>query len=341
MGSIGALSEGEANMNAIVNEIMIASDTPGISLFVRNKRRADLSRFTPDNTVLFVAGSTYPASTTFDLSLDGLSWMDHLAAQGNDVYLVDVRGYGSSTRPPEMNAPASDNAPVVRTPVAVRDVASAAEFVRARRGLEKINLIGWSWGTSLMSRYTIEHPDAVNKLVLLAPQWLRETPSLADSGGTLGAYRVVDRSAAKARWLNGVPEQHRDALLPQAWFEAWADATFATGQAGPGAGQLIAANGTVLDSREYWAAGKPLYEPERITVPVLIVHAEWDRDCPLEMSRAVFSRLTSAPYRRWVEIGEGTHSLFLEKNRWQVFGAVDQFFSEEPRAGLRNPAAPG
>jgi hypothetical protein len=46
------------------------------------------------------------------------------------------------------------------------------------------------------------------------------------------------------------------------------------------------------------------------------------------MSRAVFGKLTAAPYRRWVEIGEGTHSLFMKKNRWQLFGAVDQFLSE-------------
>ena len=65
-------------------------------------------------------------------------------------------------------------------------------------------------------------------------------------------------------------------------------------------------------------------------MPVLIVHAEWDRDCPIAMSQAVFERLTSAPYRRWEEIGKGTHSVFLEKNRWQVFGAVDQFLSEKP-----------
>ena len=78
---------------------MVPSDTAGINLFVRNKRRADLAHFTPDNTILFVAGSTYPASTSFDLQLDGFSWMDHLADQGYDVYLVDVRGYGRSTRP--------------------------------------------------------------------------------------------------------------------------------------------------------------------------------------------------------------------------------------------------
>jgi hypothetical protein len=80
------------------------------------------------------------------------------------------------------------------------------------------------------------------------------------------------REVAKSRWLNGVPEHKRAALLPDTWFEAWADATFASGQAGPGEGQLMAPNGTVIDSREYWACGKPLYDPARIAVPVLIVH---------------------------------------------------------------------
>jgi pimeloyl-ACP methyl ester carboxylesterase len=87
--------------------------------------------------------------------------------------------------------------------------------------LAKINLIGWSWGTTLMSRYTIENPTAVNKLVLIAPQWTRDTPSLADAGGLEGTE-----------------------ILPL---------------------MLMAPNGTVIDSREYWAAGKPLYKPERIT----------------------------------------------------------------------------
>ena len=314
----------------VTEEMMVPSDTAGISLFVRNKRRADLARFTPGNTILFVAGSTYPASTSFDLKLDGVSWMDHLAARGHDVYLVDIRGYGNSTRPTEMAQPASDNPPIVRTPVAVRDIGSVVAFIRARRNVAKINLIGWSWGTTIMSRYTNENPEAVGKLVLIAPQWLRDTPSLADAGGPLGAYRIVDRSAAKSRWLNGVPDDKKAALLPDAWFEAWADATFASGQAGPGPSHLMAPNGTVIDSREFWADGEPLYDPARLTVPVLIMHGEWDRDCPLEMSRAVFGRLTAAPYRRWVEIGEATHSLFLETNRWQVFGAVDQFLDENP-----------
>jgi hypothetical protein len=47
----------------VAEERMLPSDTAGISLFVRNQRRSDLFSFTSDNTVLFVAGSTYPAST--------------------------------------------------------------------------------------------------------------------------------------------------------------------------------------------------------------------------------------------------------------------------------------
>jgi pimeloyl-ACP methyl ester carboxylesterase len=312
----------------VTEEIKIPSETSGIELFVRNKRRSDMVRFSGNKTILFVAGSTYPASTSFDLRLVGLSWMDHLAGKGHDVYLVDVRGYGLSTRPPEMDLPASDNQPIVRTPVAVHDVATAAAFIRSRRHVGKINLIGWSWGTTLMSRYTSENAANVDKLVLVAPQWLRATPSAADTGGTLGAYRVVERSAAKARWLNGVPEDKKDKILPDAWFEEWAKATFAN--TGVSRDKLRAPNGTVQDSREYWASGKPLYDPGLLTVPVLIVHADWDRDCPMDMAQTVFGKLLAAPYRRWVEIGEGTHSVFMEKNRWQVFDAVDGFLSEGP-----------
>jgi pimeloyl-ACP methyl ester carboxylesterase len=311
--------------------LMIASDTAGIKLFVRNKRRADVTGFTSERTLLFVAGSTYPASTSFDLPLAGVSWMDHLAGEGYDTWLVDIRGYGNSTRPPEMAAPAADNEPIVRTPVSLCDIATAVASIRARRSVDKINLIGWSWGTTLMARYTADHNETVNKLVLLALQWTRQTPSLADSGGALGAYRIVERSAARARWLNGVPEDKKAELLPEAWFEAWADAKCSSGQKGAGLGQLMAPNGTVQDSREYWASGKPLYDPARVTVPVLIVHADLDRDCPIELSRAVFAELKSAPYRRWVEIGEGTHSVFMENNRWQVFDAVDGFLGDKPR----------
>jgi len=41
--------------------------------------------------------------------------MDYIARHGWDVYLIDVRGYGRSTRPPEMDQPAASNPPIVTT----------------------------------------------------------------------------------------------------------------------------------------------------------------------------------------------------------------------------------
>jgi predicted alpha/beta hydrolase len=53
--------------------------------------------------------------------------MDLIAVRGYDVYLMDIRGYGASTRPPEMNVPPVENAPIGSTDVAVCDFGSAVE----------------------------------------------------------------------------------------------------------------------------------------------------------------------------------------------------------------------
>lgn len=315
----------------VTTDAMIASDTAGIELFVRNKRPAGLTRFAPARTLLMVHGSTYPAETAFDLRLAGLSMMEAVAAEGFDVWLVDVRGYGRSTRPPEMHAPAAANAPIVRTGTAVRDVGAAVDHIRAVRGLERLNLLGWSWGTTLMGAFSAAHPDIVAKLVLLAPQWLRTTPSLSDQGGPLGAYRTVSVADARARWLRGVPADRQAAVLPAGWFEAWAAATLATDPWGASQDPPVvrAPNGTVQDSRDFWGAGVPVYDPGRIACPVLVVHGEWDQDLPLDMARAYFALLTGSPYRRWVEIAEGTHSLLMEANRLQLFAAITSFLGED------------
>ena len=87
-------------------DLMVPSRDPGIELFLRNKRPESLNAHQPDRTLLMVHGATYPAHTAFDLPLGGLSWMDYIAGRGFDVWSLDLRGYGRSTRPPEMAQPA-------------------------------------------------------------------------------------------------------------------------------------------------------------------------------------------------------------------------------------------
>ena len=181
-------------------EFMVPTGDPGISVYLRNKHPRGMTSFRPEKVVLFVHGSTYPAETAFDLPLGGMSWMDYIARHGYDVWLVDVRGYGRSSRPPEMDQPASANPPIVHTTTAVKDVGTAVDFIKTKRHVSKIDLIGWSWGTSMMGMYTADHNANVNKLVLYAPQWLRAagSVSLTTPTGPLGAYRTVSMASASA-----------------------------------------------------------------------------------------------------------------------------------------------
>jgi pimeloyl-ACP methyl ester carboxylesterase len=80
----------------------------------------------------------------------------------------------------------------------VKDVGAAVDFILKRRGVQKLNLMGWSWGTSTMGWYTAQHNDKVVKLVFYAPQWLRNAPSLTDSGAKLGAYRPLRATPPRA-----------------------------------------------------------------------------------------------------------------------------------------------
>jgi pimeloyl-ACP methyl ester carboxylesterase len=320
-----------AQTKLVIEELMVPARDAGIELYVRNKRPEGMSSFSADKTVVFVHGATYPAETAFDLKLDGISWMEFIASRGFDVYLLDVRGYGRSTRPKEMSQPAADNEPIVTTEVARRDVGAVVDHVLQRRGIDKVNLIGWSWGTAIMGSYAAESPDKVRRLVLYAPVWLRTTPSLVQVDGKLGAYRTVRRDAALARWLTGVPEDKKAGLIPAGWFDAWADATFASDPEGTKMNPpvLRAPNGVVKDGLEYWSAGKPLYDPAKITAPTMLTLAEWDRDTPPYMAQTLLPLLTGAPAKRLVMFGEGTHTIIMEKNRMQLFNAVQGFLEEK------------
>ena len=317
----------------VMEEMMVPSE-PGIEIYVRNKRPADMSAFRPERTLLFVHGATYPAHTSFDLQLDGLSWMDYIAARGYDVYLLDLRGYGRSTRPQEMDQAPDANAPIVRGVTAVTDISAVVDFILKRRSIPRLNLLGWSWGTTLMATYTTQNPGKVERLVLYAPAWTRTTPSLSRPAGPLGAYRTVAREQAKTRWLTGVPEDKKATLIPAGWFETWADATFATDPVGAKMTPptLRAPNGVQQDGDEFFSAGKPYYDPARITVPTLLVHAEWDRDTPAYMAQTLFPLLVNAPGKRYVQLPEGTHTIMMEKNRSMLFEAVQAFLDESGKS---------
>lgn len=320
----------------VTAEFMVPAGEPGIALYVRNKHPAEMRSVRAERILLYVHGSTFPSETTFDLKLDGISWMDYIAQRGYDVYMMDVRGYGRSTRPPEMDVSAELNEPIVRTQTAVADVSATVDFILKRRQAPRLNLLGWSWGTSLVGSYTAQHNDRVVKLVLYAPTWTGSLPpGVIGAAAKLGAYRWATGDGVRNSWLGGVPEPKRADLIPPGWFEAFVGAMLASDPAGSSMNppKMRAPNGAMADHRDFWNAGKPLYNPGDIRVPTLLTHGEWDAIYPNELLYGYFAQLVNTPYKRYIQIGESTHFIMIEKNRMELFQAVQQFLDEEVSPG--------
>jgi pimeloyl-ACP methyl ester carboxylesterase len=311
----------------VTETFMVQSADPGIQLHVRNKHLGGSDNYAGDRIVLFVHGATYPSETAFDIELPGGSWMEHVARKGYDAYLVDIRGYGRSTRPAAMNTAPGENPPFATTDEAVKDVGSAVDFILKRRGASKLNLVGWSWGTAIVAGYTTGNNESVNKLVLYAPLWTLKAPP--PFSGT-GAYRTVSYDAARQRGIRGIPNHRVEEISPAAWFDTWWQANLATDPVGAKQSLPVirAPNGILKDLVDYWGAGKSTWEPEKIRVPTLLIVAEWDQDTPLYMAQEVFSKLTNTPNKRHVVIGEGTHAVAVEKNRLHLINQIQTFLDE-------------
>jgi hypothetical protein len=71
--SVAALAQ---SPRLTTTESMIQSSDPNIKLYVRNKHAEGMTSFSPDKTLLFIHGATYPAETSFDLPIEGVSMMD-------------------------------------------------------------------------------------------------------------------------------------------------------------------------------------------------------------------------------------------------------------------------
>jgi pimeloyl-ACP methyl ester carboxylesterase len=300
--------------------------SPGLRLHVRARRPA---RGRARGVTLFVHGATI-ASGLFDIARPGASWLDDRARRGHAAYALDVRGYGRSTGLAEMEAPATVHAPVARATDAAADIAAVVEAVCARENVERVDLVGGSWGSITSALYAIARPDRVAKLALTAPIFAalnRPWLDLIGDPTKLPAWRAVDVAGTRARWdaeilaAGAVPEAWRD----EDTFEAlMADSLTADPTANlRDPPSFRAPNGTLLDLYEAFS-GRPLYAPARILCPTLLVRGLADLTSTGADARALLARLGSAR-KSLIEIGGGAHFLCAERRAPELFEAVARF----------------
>ena len=114
----------------------------------------------PEKNILLIHGVTY-SSHEFDIDYLDYSLVRRLAREGYAVWRMDIAGFGRSGEVEDGFLPDSD--------YAAEDINAAVEKIVSETGQDRIDVLGWSWGTVTVSRFSISHPEHVGKLVLYAP----------------------------------------------------------------------------------------------------------------------------------------------------------------------------
>ncbi len=332
----------------ICEDIYLPTSPSGVRLHLRRKCLAS-NAAKGGSVIIFVHGATFGGVAAFDAALPGGSWLDFAATHGHDAYALDVRGYG-------LSAPAESGGnrvgkPYARTVEAIDDLRQAVDFVLERTGADRVDLVGWSWGTAICGGYAAKNQHKVKSLVMYGPLWvIRNLPgaglllTMAPTlwlpilgslySASLTSFRSVTLADTRKRWFRGLDERTAKALCPDDVLERWWQEAVGSDPVGASGSPPVvrAPNGVTADLIEYWAAGVPTYDPGSITAPVLAIVGEWDVDTPPSMAQELFGRLTAVPYKRLEVLGQGTHSMSLEVNRFDLYQRVQRFLQRASSA---------
>lgn len=279
----------------------------------------------PTDGVLFVHGATYPGRAIFGSGLDGPSgWGPWTMTRGDAAFALDVRGYGSS----HAVDPGPDDEPPARTAAAAGDLAAAVEWATDR--VDRLHLVGTSWGTLVCGRYLATRTDPpVVSVALHAPVY-DLSPAVRDRLAFDGPFRTVQRDGARARWAAQAPaDADTDRWL--AGFDAfWSTYVANAGSVVDDATDSTTAtvrvpNGCLADILAA-ADGDTPYDPAAVETPALVVRGTADHTSVRPDALGVYDRLGGAPgSNAYAEIDGGTHFVHLEPPRERLFDLVRSF----------------
>ncbi|HUN62173.1 MAG TPA: alpha/beta hydrolase [Candidatus Sulfotelmatobacter sp.] len=323
-------------------EDLFAPSDSGIGVHVREVR-ANSMNFC--DAILLVHGARVPGVASFDLPVPGGSLAADLAQRGFCVYIIDIRGYGDSTRPPEMEQPPQNHPPLVRSVEAVRDIDAAVDLIRKRTNTARIALFGWATGGQWAGYYATLHGHKVSHLILLNALYGADAPDPLMGHGSdmedplhpgilnpsVRAYRCNTAESLLAGWDRNIPIEDKNAWRDPAVAEAYVQAAMAsdpqTKSHNPPC--FRSPNGAMEDSF-YLATGRQLWDASFIYVPTLVLASErdfWSRPSDREKLQ---HDLVHAPFVKIVVLPNATHFVHLdrpERGRQQLLDDITNFLN--------------
>lgn len=315
----------------------------GIRLFVR-----EVSTNGPTGQpILLMHGARVPGLASFDLPVPGGSLAADLAGAGLDVYVMDVRGYGQSTRPEAMEEPPAMHAPLVRSNEAAHDIGAVVDAICERRHVSKVALFGWATGGQWAGYYTSIYPEKVSALIVLNSLYRGNSKqALIGRGSDLedpirpgqfnqaacAAYRWSTAESLMAGWDRSIPIADKNAWRDPAVAKAYVEAALASdpessSQNPPAFRSPCGA----LEDSFYLATGRQLWDASLITAPTLILASERDFWSRPEDRQNLEADLVHAARVRTVVIPGATHFVHLDRadrGRELLLKEVETFVNE-------------
>ncbi|MCP5421114.1 MAG: alpha/beta hydrolase [Gammaproteobacteria bacterium] len=246
--------------------------------------------------ILLVHGLTY-SSHEFDVDYQNYSLVRWLAEHGYHVWIMDIAGYGRSGDPTDGFTPDSD--------YAAQDIAAAVNTIRAAAGVEKIDLLGWSWGTVTTARMAALYPQWINKLILYAPIYKG-----------LGAQPVLS-PWHKNNWVHAADDFQKRANgdIDYSIADRAVVATYLSncwrydGERSPNGGRR-----DLLQSKEV-----SLFDVTQLPMPVLMVGGTHDPYLNWDALDHAFQELPQKESSQMITIDGASHVLMFEKDYFDYF----------------------
>ena len=248
----------------------------------------------PEKHILLIHGVTY-SSHEFDIDYEDYSLVRFLARAGYGVWRLDIAGFGRSGEVSDGFMPDSD--------YAAEDINAAVEKIVQLTGQEKIDLLGWSWGTVTVGRFAAKHSEHLDHVVLYAPILCG-----------LGAYEVTE------------PFHHNDWEHAADDFQRAADGSFDLTVTDPVIIELFCSSCWHYDGEKSPNGGRRdicvdsserLIDLDAFTVPTLVICGDRDPYLDYDLVCAAPEHL---PPGSALELIEGaSHVAYIEKPFYHGF----------------------
>jgi pimeloyl-ACP methyl ester carboxylesterase len=278
------------------------------NLFLWNKCIGDPAK--TRGTILFVHGSSMASQPTFDLQLPsrpGSSAMEYFAERGYDTWSVDMEGYGRSTKDRDNNADISQGAD---------DSFAAAAYIQKLRGKRPLLVYGISSGALRAALFAQRHPEMVARLALDAHVWTGAgSPTLAERRKKLPEFSAKNRRLIDRAFVYSIFNRDHPGTADNEVIEAFADQILALDDSVP--------TGTYVDM----CSKLPVCDPEKITVPTIIMRGQWDGIAGFDDLLEFFKRLPN-PDKQFAVMPGIAHASFHQKNYMIVYHILLSFFSQ-------------